>query len=84
MTEYTDLSPQARFAMVDRMASQLFETHRWKAALARKYGITPEAVNKWRSAGAPVWACVSLDDALAAKALETIKQAVREAETPRS
>lgn len=80
MTEYDDLSPQARFALVDRMASQLFDTTRWKAAFARRYGMSPQGVDKWREAGAPVWACVALNDALAAKALASIKQAIKKAE----
>lgn len=80
MTDYMEMSPQTRFAIVDRMASQLFGTDRWKTLFADRYDVTRQAVGKWAHNGAPVWACVALEDALAAQNWETVKQAVRDAE----
>lgn len=62
------------------MAAQLIGSNRWKAAIARRYGITPEAVGQWMRKGAPVWICVALRDALAAQALERVRAAIQEAE----
>ena len=32
----------------------------------------------WSKAGAPAWACVALEDALKAKALETVRDTLRD------
>lgn len=80
MRDYTEMSGEERFSEVDRMAAQLIGSNRWKAPLARRYGMTPEAVGQWMRKGAPVWICVALRDALAAKALSRIKDALRIAE----
>ena len=71
--DYTEIPPNGRFALVDRMACQLFETERWKTEFANRYGVTRQAVGKWAHEGAPVWACVALRDALAAKALQVLR-----------
>lgn len=76
MTDYTEMSPQTRFALVDRMASQLFGTDRWKTLFSDRYDVTRQAVGKWAHNGAPVWACVALQDALAAQNWDLVKQAV--------
>jgi hypothetical protein len=68
------MSPEERFAAVDRMASQLFGTERWKTLFADRYDISRQAVGKWAHNGAPVWACVALCDALEAAKLERIRQ----------
>lgn len=80
MNDYTDLTPKERFAEVDRMAAMLVGSARWKTAVARRYGITPEAVGKWMRQGAPVWICVALRDALAARAWEAVRLAIRNTE----
>ncbi|MFW8636970.1 hypothetical protein [Cribrihabitans pelagius] len=54
MTDYTELSPAERFLAVDRMASQLFRTDRWKTLFAERYDVTRQAVGKWARNGAPV------------------------------
>lgn len=74
MPEYTEMNPEERFAAVDRMASQLFETDRWKTLFADRYDVTRQAVGKWAHNGPPVWACVALRDALEAAKLERIRQ----------
>lgn len=78
--EYHDMSPQERFAELDSMATQLFETDRWKTALTKKYGITTQAANKWKREGAPLWVVVATKDALDAKRLDVILHAVYEAD----
>lgn len=35
-------------------------------------------MNHWSNNGAPVWACVALEDALKAKALETVRDTLRD------
>ncbi len=80
MTNYSEMSPHARFVMLDRLATQLFETERWKTLFADRYDVTRQAVGKWAHNGAPVWACVALEDALAAKTWQTVKDAVHMAE----
>ncbi|UWQ30242.1 hypothetical protein [Leisingera sp. M523] len=71
--DYTEFTPKGRFALVDRMACQLFESERWETEFANRYGLSRQAVGKWAHEGAPVWACVALRDALAAKALQAIR-----------
>ena len=80
MNDYTEMTPEERFAEVDRMARELIGSARWKSDLARRYGITPEGVGRWMREGAPVWPCVALRDALAAQAWEMVRRAVLEAE----
>lgn len=76
MTEYKDLTPEERFIALDRLAGQLFGTNRWKTEFARAYDLTPQAVNKWKNDGAPVWPLVALDDALRARKWDDVRAAV--------
>lgn len=76
MQNYADMSPEARFAEIDRLACQLFETNSWKTKFADRYGITRQTVGIWKREGAPLWPCVALEDALAAKNWALVKAAV--------
>jgi hypothetical protein len=80
LTNYSEMSPEARFAEINRLATQLFETERWKTSFADRYGIKRQTVGGWMREGAPVWACVALADAVAAKNWQTVRAAVLEAE----
>lgn len=81
MTDYTNMTGGERFTELDRIASQLFETDRWRTTFAAKYGLaSSKPVTAWKHNGAPVWALVAVRDALAAKRLGTILTAVSEAQ----
>ena len=72
MDDYTSMTPEARFIELDRMATQLFGSKRWKAAFCRRYGFTNQTLTKWTNTGAPLWAVVAVYDALAAQKLDVI------------
>lgn len=74
------MTPKQRFNALDRMATQLFGSNRWKAAFARRYGMTVQGLDKWRNNGAPVWAVEAIRDALAAQRLEAVRDAIRDAD----
>lgn len=76
MTDYSQMAPMERFALVDRLATQLWQTKRWKTEFARTYGITTQSIAAWKHNGAPEWACQALTDALRAQGLDTIIEAV--------
>jgi hypothetical protein len=79
LTDYHAMTPEERFAAVDRMATELYGTARWKAAFARRYDLTTQGVGKWKHAGAPIWACVAIQDALDADRLKRIRETLAEA-----
>lgn len=76
MTEYTQTDPAARFDDLDRMATNYFSTTRWKTEFARQYGLTPTAINAWRTKGAPLWSCVAMAHALEARELASLARAL--------
>mgnify|MGYP000678163786 CR=1 FL=1 len=78
MNRYTDMTGLERYDAVNSMASDFFETARWKVMFAERYGVTRAGVQQWKSIGAPEWACVALDDALSAKRLDRIAQLMAE------
>lgn len=78
MTDYTVMTPEERYAAVNTMATQLFDTTRWKTAFAKRYNLTTQGVGKWQNAGAPVWACVALRDALVVDQVKPLVQTLRE------
>lgn len=80
MSTYKEMTPSERFEAVDRMATQLFGTKRWKAEFARVYDLTPQAVNYWKNDGAPVWAVVALSDAIRAQKWDQVQAAVLDIE----
>lgn len=83
MTHYSEMTPEARYEALDQLATRFFETPRWKTKFAERYGFTRLAtLTDWSKAGAPVWACVALEDALQAQALQVIRKAILETETP--
>lgn len=82
MTEYHDMTPEERFAALDRMASQLFETTQWRKQFAERYGLaTSKPITRWKHDGPPTWALVAARDALDAKRLVEIRELMRGADT---
>jgi len=63
---------------VDTMATIVFGTMRWKTAFAKRYDLTTQGVGKWKHAGAPVWACVALRDALVVDQVKPLVRTLRE------
>ena len=55
MKPYDTLTLPQRFAALDLMASNFFQTRQWEPALARCCELEPKDVRSWRSDGAPVW-----------------------------
>ena len=76
MHKYTEMAPEERFALADELATQLFDTTRWKVRFAERYGYNRQSVQEWKQRGAPVWALVALEDALKAKKLDALTQLV--------
>lgn len=76
MHDYINMTAEERFRAVDRLAIQLFGTDRWKTEFSRRYDMTPQAVNRWRNNGAPVWPLVALTDALKARKWDDVRSAV--------
>lgn len=74
---YRQMTPDETFAKADEMATQLFDTPRWKTLFADRYGYTRQAVQEWKNKGAPIWALVALEDALKAKKLDALAQLIR-------
>lgn len=72
MTDYTNSTPEERFAAFDSMASQLFGTSRYKTEFARRYGIANTTLTAWSHKGPPQWALVAVRDALAAERLDRL------------
>lgn len=81
MTDYHDMTAAERFERLDALATDFFDTARWKTAFARRYGLTPQGVDEWRSGrrGMPVWPLVAVSDALAGKRLDQLTAAIAEA-----
>ncbi|GAB5434778.1 MAG: hypothetical protein EpisKO_41480 [Epibacterium sp.] len=79
MTNYSEMTPEARYEALDQLATRFFETSRWKTRFAERYGFTRlPTLTDWSKNGAPAWACVALEDALKAKALETVRDTLRD------
>lgn len=76
MNKYSEMTPEERFARADRLATQLFETHQWKTRFAERYGYNRQSVQEWKQRGAPVWALVALEDAVAAKHWHNVTQLI--------
>lgn len=68
-TDYKSMAPETRWKAIERMAPDIFGTN-WKGKLAECYGITPQAVTKWKNHGAPLWVAVAVSDLYRATLLE--------------
>lgn len=75
MTYYHDMNGEERWRFLSAGATQLFNSHRWKSAFARRYNLTPQTITKWRIDGiTPVWACQAVEDAVAAQKLAQLRE----------
>lgn len=73
MTDNTTNDGPARFAELDRIASQLFETRQWRTKFCERYGIAANStLSTWATKGPPQWALVAARDALLAKATREV------------
>jgi hypothetical protein len=70
VTDNTNDDGPARFADLDRMASQLFGSTRWRTKFCQRYGISAKStLTTWATKGPPQWALVAVRDALIAEAV---------------
>lgn len=67
-----------RFERLDQLATDFFGTARWKTEFARRYGLTPQALDEWRTGrrNMPLWPLVALVDGLKGKRLEQLTAAI--------
>lgn len=72
MDKYAEMTGLERFDAVEKLGAVYFETKRWKTEFARRYDVSVQAIQNWRNIGAPVWVCVALEDAIAAKEFDAI------------
>jgi hypothetical protein len=59
------MSGTERFNLLTDLATEFFETTRWKTAFCRRYDLTRQTITAWSNRGAPVWAVQAMDDACA-------------------
>lgn len=69
MTDYREMTAEARFDAIGEMAQEVFGP-RWKGQLARYYGMTGQTITQWGSRGAPAWAAVAVADLYRATLME--------------
>jgi transposase-like protein len=77
MDDYTQQDGAARYAALETLAAEFFESTRWKSAFCRRYGLTPQSVTAWRHNGAPAWAPQAMADAVKAKLFDEIAAMLR-------
>jgi len=80
MNEYDAMGPEARFELLDQMATIYFGTARWKTAFCRRYSLTPQTLTGWTNNGAPIWAAQAMADALKAQRLDKLTELIKASE----
>lgn len=71
------MNPAQRFNSLARMATEFFDTDRWKTAFCKRYDLTPQTLTVWKNKGAPVWAAQAMADALKAQRLANAVELIK-------
>lgn len=65
-----------RFQILETLATEFFDSSRWKTAFCRRYDLTPQTITSWANKGAPVWAVQAMADAVTVKKVQTARTAL--------